>query len=320
MNLAEKIKNGGRRKVAIGIAVIVILSLIWGLYYLFYALSHESTDDAFITGHIITVSARVPGHVEKVYVSDNQWADEGDVLVGLDPRDYQVSLDMAQAALASARATVEQDRARAEKSAVEVNRTEKDYNRYKQLFDANAGITQQQVDNAYAAAQSALAQLEADKGQVAVSQARVAQAQTSVDDARLKLSYTKIHAPQAGRITSKSVEPGEYITTGQPLLTIVPEKCWVIANFKETQLKYMKPGQQVKIKVDAFPQKTFKAHVDSIQAGTGSIFSLLPPENATGNYIKVVQRVPVKIVFDEDQNDITFLSPGMSVVPKVKVK
>jgi len=320
MNITEKIKRGGRQRVTIAVVVLAVLSLVLGTVYLFYAMTHESTDDAFITGHIVSVSARVSGHIDKVYINDNQWVREGDVLVELDPRDYQVNLDMTRASLASAQATVEQDRAKADKSSVEAKRAEKDYNRYKQIFDSNGGITQQQVDNAAAAAQSAQAQFEADKKQVAFSQAKIVQTQTSVTDAELKLSYTKIHAPQSGRITNKSVEPGEYITTGQPLLTLVPQDVWVVANFKETQLKYMKPGLQVTIKIDAYPQRAFKGHIDSIQSGTGAVFSLLPPENATGNYIKVVQRVPVKIVFDEDPNDTKMLSPGMSVVPVVKVK
>ena len=203
---------------------------------------------------------------------------------------------------------------------VEAKRSEKDHKRYQQLLEAKAGITQQQVDNAAAAAESALAQLEATNKQVAVAEARVSQARASLEQAQLKLSYTKVLAPQGGRITKKSVEQGEHIATGQPLLAIVPPEIWVVANFKETQLKNMKPGQPVKIKADAYPQRLFKGHIDSIQSGTGAVFSLLPPENATGNYIKVVQRVPVKIVFDENTDDIKMLSPGMSVIPAVKVK
>jgi membrane fusion protein (multidrug efflux system) len=255
-----------------------------------------------------------------VDVNDNQYVEAGDLLVTLDPRDFQVSADLAHSTLSSARATVEQDRARAEKSFVEAKRAEKDYQRYKQLFDSNGGITQQQLDNASAMAQSGFAQHNADNNQISVSKARAAQAGASVEQAELNLSYTKICAPQAGLVTKKAVEPGEYIMVGQPLLNIVQREVWVVANFKETQLKYMKPGQPVKIKIDAYPQKVFKAHIDSIQKGTGSVFSLLPPENATGNYIKVVQRVPVKIVFDEDPNVTAILSPGMSVIPEVKVK
>jgi len=315
-----KSKFKGRQTATTAAVVLAGLGLIWGLVYAIRAMSRESTDDAFITGHIISVSARVDGHVEKVNISDNQWVNKGDLLARIDPRDYQVKLDLAQAAMSAAQAAETQSRAQANMASIEESRTEKDYNRYKQLFDAKAGVTQQQLDNASAAARSAQAQLESANSQIAAAQARVAQAKAAVEQAQLNLSYTKIITPQAGRVTKKSVEQGEHISTGQPLLAIVTPEIWVVANFKETQLKHMKPGQQVTIKVDAYSGKTFRGHIDSIQAGTGSIFSLLPPENATGNYIKVVQRVPVKIVFDEDPNDVNMLSPGMSVMPVVKVR
>jgi membrane fusion protein (multidrug efflux system) len=227
---------------------------------------------------------------------------------------------MARAKLSTAQADETQSRAQADMASVEAGRTEKDYNRYKQLYDANAGVTQQQLDNASAATKSAQAQFGSANSQIVAQQARVAQEKANVEQAELNLSYTKIITPQAGLVTKKSVEQGEHISTGQPLLAIVPPEIWVVANFKETQLKHMKPGQQVIIKVDAYSGKTFRGHIDSIQAGTGSVFSLLPPENATGNYIKVVQRVPVKIIFDEDPNNLKSLSPGMSIIPVVKVK
>ena len=315
-----KSKFKGRQTAITAAAVLAALGLIWGLVYAIRAMSRESTDDAFITGHIISVSARVDGHVQKVNISDNQWVNKGELLARIDPRDYQVKLDLAQAAMSAAQAAEKQSQAQASVASVEASRTEKDYNRYKQLFDANAGVTQQQLDNASAASRSAQAQLESANSQIAAAQARVAETKATVEQAQLNLSYTNIRAPQTGKIAKKNIEAGEYIRTGQPLLNIVPQDFWVIANFKETQLKNMRPGQSAKIKVDAHPQKTFKGHIDSIQPGTGSIFSLLPPENATGNYIKVVQRVPVKIVFDEDPNDVNMLSPGMSVMPVVKVK
>jgi membrane fusion protein (multidrug efflux system) len=320
MSITERIKSGRRQRVAVAAIVAAIVVLIWGSVYLVRAMSRESTDDAFITGHIVSVSARVSGYVDKVLANDNQSVQQGDVLVELDPRDFQVNLDIARANISAAQATETQSRAQASMASVEASRTEKDYKRYQQLFDANAGITQQQLDNASAAASSTRAQLDSANGQIAAAQAKVAEAKAAVEQAELNLSYTRIIAPQAGRVTKKSVEQGEHITTGQPLLMIVPPEIWVVANFKETQLKHMKPGQQVTIKVDAYSGKTFRGHIDSIQAGTGSVFSLLPPENATGNYIKVVQRVPVKIVFDEDPNDLKTLSPGMSVIPIVKVK
>jgi membrane fusion protein, multidrug efflux system len=320
MSITGKIKSGRRQKVTVAAIVATIVVLIWGSVYLVGAMSRESTDDAFITGHIVSVSARVSGYVDKVLANDNQFVRQGDVLVELDPRDFQVNLDIARANLSAAQAAETQSRAQASMASVESSRTEKDYKRYQQLFDANAGVTQQQLDNASAAASSTRAHLDSANGQIAAAQAKIAEAKAAVEQAELNLSYTKIIAPQAGLITKKSVEQGEHITTGQPLLMIVPPEIWVVANFKETQLKHMKPGQQVTIKVDAYSGKTFRGHIDSIQAGTGSIFSLLPPENATGNYIKVVQRVPVKIIFDEDPNNLKTLSPGMSVIPVVKVK
>ena len=311
---------GGRLTVTAAVIVLAILALVFGSSYLRFAMSRESTDDAFIQGHIVSVSAKVDGHTTKVYVQDNQWVEKGDLLAELDPRDFQVSLDLVSASLSAAQAIAEQSRAQVGIASVEAARAEKDYNRYRQLFEASGGVTQQQVDNAAAAAQSAAAQLEAANKQVIAAQAKASEAKAAFEQAQLNLSYTRIYAPQSGRVTNKALEEGEYIRVGQPLMMIVPREVWVVANFKETQLKYMKPGQLVKIKVDAYPQKDFRGHIDSIQAGTGAIFSLLPPENATGNYVKVVQRVPVKIVFDEDPNETKMLSPGMSVVPDVKVK
>jgi len=320
MSIIKKaIRGGWERITSIGIAAGIAVLICVGIYVV-RAMSRESTDDAFIAGHIVSISARVSGYVDKVLVVDNQSVQQGDVLVELDPCDYQVALDMARAKLSVAQADETQSRAQADIASVEAGRTEKDYNRYKQLYDANAGVTQQQLDNASAAARSAQAQFGSANSQIVAQQARAAQEKANVEQAELNFSYTKIIAPQAALVTQKSVERGEHISTGQPLLAIVPPEIWVVANFKETQLKHMKPGQQVTIKVDAYSGKTFKGHIDSIQAGTGSVFSLLPPENATGNYIKVVQRVPVKIVFDEDANNLKALSPGMSVIPVVKVK
>jgi membrane fusion protein (multidrug efflux system) len=171
-----------------------------------------------------------------------------------------------------------------------------------------------------ASARAAPSQVAFSRSQVETSAAEVGQAQAAVRQAELNLSYTKIFAPQAGRITRKSVEPGNYVQVGQTLFSIVPDQLWVVANFKETQLRYMRPGQPATIKVDAYPDQVFKGHVDSVQAGSGAAFSLLPPENATGNYVKIVQRVPVKIVFDHPPDPTHPLGPGMSVEPEVKVR
>jgi len=308
-------KKALRWIIVLGAAVV----LFFGLKYLRYVLSYESTDDAFIAGHIISVSSRVDGHVTKVHINDNQWVNGGDLLVELDPRDFQARLDMELAAVAAAEAAVEESRAQINVAAADANRVQKDVERYRSLI-SSGGITQQQLDRTVAESQAASARLEATHRQVAVANARLSEARATAEQGKLNLSYTKIYAPQSGRVVNKSVEEGEYIKVGQALMAIVPQDVWVIANFKETQLKYMQPGQEVKIKIDAYPQKIFKGHVDSIQAGTGAAFSLLPPENATGNYVKVVQRVPVKIVFDSDPNETKMLSPGMSVRPEVKIK
>jgi membrane fusion protein, multidrug efflux system len=320
MTTDKKFKFKGRQTATTAAVVLGTLGLIITLVYVIRAMSRESTDDAFITGRIVSISARVPGYVRKVLVNDNQYVQQGDILVELDPQDFQVALEIARAKLSAAQAAETQSRAQADMASVEAGRAEKDYNRYKQLFDANAGVTQQQLDNASAAARAAKAQLDSANSLIAGAQAKAAEAKAAVEQAELNLSYTKIIAPQTGKVAKKSVEAGEHINTGQPLMAIVPQEIWVVANFKETQLKHMKPGQQVSIKIDAFSDRTFKGHIDSIQSGTGSVFSLLPPENATGNYIKVVQRVPVKIVFDEDPNDLKSLAPGMSVIPVVKIK
>jgi membrane fusion protein (multidrug efflux system) len=320
LNMDIKKISRGHLAAAVVVIALVIGALVLGTIYLLYRMSHESTDDAFIQGHIVSVSARVDGHIAKVYVNDNQWVEKGYLLAELDPNDYQVSADLTEAALAAAQAGAEQSAAQVGIASVEAKRTEKDYNRYQKLFDANGGVTEQLVDNAAAAARAAAAQLEAANKQVLAAEARTLQAKAAFDQAQLYLSYTKIYAPQSGRVTNKALEEGELIRAGQPLMMIVPREVWVVANFKETKLKNIKVGQPVKIRVDAYPKRKFKGHVDSIQAGTGAVFSLLPPENATGNYIKVVQRVPVKIVFDEDPDEIEMLSPGMSVVPEVKVK
>jgi membrane fusion protein (multidrug efflux system) len=214
----------------------------------------------------------------------------------------------------------------------EAQRTNDDLNRYKSV--ESQAVSKSAFDLAQAQARSATANLEAARSQVKAAQAEVAlseagvetataavqQAEAKLQQAQLNLSYTKILAPLDGRVTARTVQMGNYVQPGQALLALVPKDVWVTANFKETQLTYMKPGQPVQLSVDAYPNRKFKGKVDSLQAGTGARFSLLPPENAVGNYVKVVQRVPVKIVFDETLPTNLDIAPGMSVEPKVKVK
>ena len=376
-------------------AAIVILGVVAAQYYI-YSLSHESTDDAFIAGDVVAISPRVASSVINVFVDDNQHVKKGDVLLGLDPRDFAAKLAQAQANLEAARARhrsaeinvrvidttagagveqaaagvqaaerqvdtarsrLEQARAQVTAAAAEATRAQSDAERYERLLQYHAVSTQER-DNAVTLSRSATARLEAaqksqqaasdglrqaesqlgeakarltsanaapsqvaySRSQVDTTAAEIAQAEATVRQAQLELSYTTIVAPEAGRITQRSVERGAYVQVGQPLLSIVPDHLWVIGNFKETQLRAMRPGQPVAIVVDAHPNRTFRGHVDSIQAGSGAAFSLLPPENATGNYVKVVQRVPVKIVFDDPPDPHTVLGPGMSVVPTVTVR
>ena len=186
--------------------------------------------------------------------------------------------------------------------------------------EANLDAKKKQLQAAAALAEEAKKQAGSAKAQVSAAQAEVAEAQAELHQVELQKSYTSVTAPEAGRVTNKSIEPGSYVQVGQPLFAIVPTHVWVTANFKETQLTNMRPGQAAKVEVDAYPARALRGHVDSIQAGSGARFSLLPPENATGNFVKVVQRVPVRIALDEQPGVQQTLGPGMSAVPDVKVR
>ena len=323
--------------------LIVVGAVVGGLLWWLDARNWESTDDAFVQADVTQVSPRVAGYVNAVYVSDNQDVAQGAKIIDLDPSDYEAKTAEAAAALAaaesgeqqalasvrSAEADVGQAQAAELSAQTEADRAHSELKRFESL--SAEAVTQQQLINLRAAAAAADAQLAAAKqktvssqvhvkssqSQVAVAQAQIKQAQASLHEAQLQLDYTKIAAPIAGHVTSKSVQPGNYVQIGQALMALVPHDVYVIANYKETQLDMIKPGQAVDIAVDAFSGHTFHGKVDSIQRGSGAAFSLLPPENATGNYVKVVQRVPVKIVFDSEGYA---LGPGMSVVPKVRVR
>jgi membrane fusion protein (multidrug efflux system) len=392
----EVVQPQSRRK-GIIIVVLVVLALVSaGLYW--RSTYTEDTDDAQVNGHLIQVSSRIGGQVAKVYVDENQVVKAGDLIAELDPRDYQVAVENAEAALASAQAnaaaanvniplttintgsnlhsadadvsgshaSVEQAQKQLEAAHAHVahsqansTKAQADLDRYRPLV-AKDVISKQQFDAAVAAADAAKADLAAslasEQGakdgvhvaheresqakamltyaqtgpqQVAVQSARAKQAiaqvqgaQAQLDQAKLNLSYTKIVAPTAGIITRKSVEINQNVAPGQNLLTLVSlEGLWITANFKETQLKHMVAGQAAAIEVDS-TGKTYHGKVTQIGGATGSVLSLFPPENATGNYVKVVQRVPVRIDFDnlngEDPNHA--LRPGLSVEPTVRVK
>jgi len=380
-----------RAKLALFFAIAVLLAagvLLWR-----YFGSYESTDDAQIDGHINSVSARVGGHVVKLNVEDNQYVEKGAVLVEIDPADYEVAvararaeyadaqaqaaaaginvpltnvstssqLAAAQAGVANAKAGIAAARqqlaaARAQVAEAEANnvKAQNDLARYKQLIEKQE-ISQQQYDQAVAAAKAGAASLEAVRAAADAAAAQVEQAQSKLlqanadlrtaqtapqtveatrsralsaqananrkqaelQQAELNLQYTKIIAPVSGVVSDRTVEVGQNVQPGQEMMKIIPlEDIWVTANFKETQLRNIKPGQAAEIAVDANGKK-YKGHVDSIAGASGARFSLLPPENATGNYVKVVQRIPVKIVFEPGETKAHNLRPGMSVVPKV---
>jgi membrane fusion protein (multidrug efflux system) len=338
-----------RARLQVFVIAFVVLAAVaaaaW--YYVNYMAPFESTDDAFVEGYVTFVSPRVSGPVVKLLITDNQTVKAGDLLLEIDPRDYQTALDQAKADLAVAETRVRQadtqitvDQAKADQQTAAVaaaeavaKRAEADRARYQSvrsesvsksqldLAETEASSTGAQVEVAKNQAKAAAAQVERDRSDLDTAKAQVLQSRTRVDQAELQLSYTKITAPRDGRITRRTVEQGAYVQTGQALLALVPDDLWVVANFKETQLDKIRPGQPVSMRVDAYPGREFKGKIDSLQAGSGARFSLLPPENAVGNYVKVVQRVPVKIVFDQPLNDPALdIAPGMSVEPKVRVK
>jgi membrane fusion protein, multidrug efflux system len=341
-----------RRRTRPGIVILVITTLVVIIivtivYYTTFIGPYESTDDAFIEGYVTFISPRVSGPVVKLLVTDNQHVKAGDVLLEIDPHDYQTLVDQAASDLATANSRVHQaeaqvvvDEAKAEQQKAVIlsaesvaARADADRARYESvqsravsatqldLAKTQASSTAADVDVARNQAKAALAQVDFDRANVETAHAEVQQAKTRLEQAQLNLSYTTVVSPRDGRITRRTVEQGAYLQTGQALLALVPDEIWVVANFKETQLERMRPGQPVRIHVDAYPHHEFKGKVDSLQAGSGARFSLLPPENAVGNYVKVVQRVPVKIVFDEPINQSEFdLAPGLSVEPKVRIK
>lgn len=428
-----------RRLPAIIVGVVLIVAAIGGLGYWLYARQFESTDDAFIDGDIVQVSPKVSAYISKIYVKNNQPVHKGDLLVDLDPKDYEARLEQAKAQLRTAQAqrgqaeanvdltrattgasqtqaranvettqtNVEQTRLAAQSKQSQITQAQTavktalanlaqtrtqipqaeanlrlaqlEYDRRNNLF-IRGDVSKQSLDQATTALQTAQAQLDAARRQVDAAQSRVTEAQanvgtaqenykqalaqvelsksqvgesagrledanaaperitvsesqvdtsaasieaaeTAVHQAELDLSYTKIYAPSDGIVTKKTIEEGQLVQPGAALMALSQsDDVWVVANFKETQLDLMREGQAVDIKVDAFPSEKFHGRIESFQNGTGARFSVLPAENATGNYVKVVQRVPVKIVFDDPPDKVHRLVPGMSVEPVVKVR
>jgi membrane fusion protein (multidrug efflux system) len=324
--------------------VLALVGLVVGGRYVVWSMHHESTDDAFIDVHVVNVAPRVPGRVQYVHVTDNQPVQQGDVLIQLDRAEFRARLDEALASrsqsdgeLAEARAqlvvaedAVAQAAADVLAARADANLAAADLARFRSTN--SAAVSRQAVDTASTNAarsraqvvvrekahSAAIGQVELARARIQAAEAAIAAANAAVEEARLQLDYTTVHALQSGRVTEKRVMAGDYVQLGQALLALVPSEVWVTANFKETQLRHMRPGQPVVIHVDAY-DRDFNGRVDSVEAGSGSFFSLLPPENATGNFVKVVQRVPVKIVFDEPITDV-LLGPGMSVEATVRVR
>lgn len=288
-----------------------------------------TTDDAEIDGHIYMIAPQISGRVVRILVDDNAHVQAGQTLVVLDDRDEQAALAKAQAGQAQAQAQLGVAQAQVAEAAAELavnnanlQQAQRDFDRFSSVNPH--AITQQQLDAATAAIRSARAKSidaaavqTAMQASVVAAQAQLAAAQVAVDNARLQLSYTAITAPAAGHVSTKTVQLGNVVAPRTAMMAVVGDAVWVTANYKETQLAGIHPGAAATITVDAVPGVVFKAHVDSIQYGTGAVFSLLPAENATGNYIKIVQRVPVKLVFDDPRVGQYLLAPGMSVNPSI---
>ncbi|MFZ3236792.1 MAG: HlyD family secretion protein [Stellaceae bacterium] len=331
------------------IALVAIAAIAGGVRWWIESSKWVSTDDAFIDTHTVQVSAQVAGRVKAVLAGDNQEVRAGQPLVELDPADFQAALSQAMANQESAQGQLAQakaqlpvaqanlDQARAQVAVAQAAATNADINlKRDQMLERMGGlaVSRQQLDNDTATARSDTANLAAAQKKVAASEAQLALNKTQVEtaeagvraaaaqvaQARLNLSYTVIRASEAGHITNKTVALGNYIQVGQALMALVPDQVWVTANYKETEIGGMRTGDPVEIYVDAYPGRVFHGRVQSFQAGSGAAFSLLPPENATGNYVKVVQRVPVKIVFDGDPTAQWLLGPGMSVEPYVRIR
>ncbi|HEX3504401.1 MAG TPA: HlyD family secretion protein [Xanthobacteraceae bacterium] len=311
----------------IGGIVLAIATVLWWLN----ARQYESTDDAFIDARTVQISAQVAAAIVDVPVTDNQLVEAGTELVRLDDRDYIAQRDQAQASINNFAAQIVEQKAKiaqAEKQVAQAQASltfaQQQADRYQTLAKQGSGTVEQaqQYSSNLLQSQAALAAAQANATAVEkeepVLEAQLKNAQAQLAQAEANLSRTIITAPVAGRVTRLTAAKGAYAAVGQALMMFVPRDIWLTANFKETQLDHMRPGQPVEIFIDAYPDRTFKGHVDSVQSGSGTAFSLLPAENATGNYVKIVQRVPVKIVFDTPPD--VQLGPGMSVVPTVKVR
>lgn len=341
----EKHNHRVKKRIIVPIITFTILAL-GGIYALLHAHYYQSTDDAFVEGHIISVAPRVSGPVIKLYIKDNQEVKKGDLLLEIDPNDYIVALEQKEAKLLEAKAQLHASHKNIDETTSVSSKTQKDISSVKSRLDfakrtyerdlklsKDGIVSKEELDNSKTAYNSLtanyLAEQEKKKAADIAIQSAIAKRQeieatikrleSEIDEAKLNLSYTKIYAPQDGKISARTVEEGNYVQIAQPLMSIVSDDVWVVANYKETQLEQVQAGQEVIIKIDTYPKKRFKGKVDSLQRATGAKSSLFPPENAVGSYVKIVQRIPVKIIFCEDISNYN-IAPGMSVVPKIKIR
>ncbi len=320
-------RPGGRKRIAFAIMGLALAGLLAvGMRHWIFRLSHVSSDNAQVDGHVIPILPKVGGFVAEVRVDENLRVKEGDTLVLLDDRDYKVRLAQAEADLAVALASVSnksrvgQAEAQVEQAQANALKAHADLDRLKPLAEKDI-VSKQQLDAAQAAATAADAALAAAQAALTGADARVAAARAARDQAALNLTYTRIAAPASGVVSKKTVEVGQLVQPGQPLMSVVPlEDVWVTANLKETQVEDVKPGEPAEFTVDAYPGIHFRGHVESVSPATGARFSLLPPDNATGNFTKVVQRLPVRIRPDGPPDAVHPLRPGMSVVVTIQTK
>ena len=358
--------NNRRQKIAafILLPLLIVLGAAALFLYLRYKETHISTDDAFIDGRVHVIASKVFGTVKALNVNDNQAVKKDDLLLEIDPVDYEVKVKEAQAGLETERSKLLEirervttaknqlketmaalDAARANRELQEANLrlAGVDFKRAEMLMKKGA-IAVQQYDRAKTTYEVTAAQVKAAGDQIKQLQAtldtqralikqaeagippqaaQIQQKEATLRGAELNRGYTRLYAPAEGFVTKRTVEAGNQIQPGQPLMAVVPlnpENIWVTANYKETELKRVKPGQKVEIKVDTYPGKVFYGKVESVMAGTGAVFSLFPPENATGNFVKIVQRIPVKIVLEKGSDPEHLLRVGMSVVPTILVE
>jgi membrane fusion protein (multidrug efflux system) len=355
--------NNKKKKISIFIFIgLTVIGAVTVYLYLRYKATHITTDDAFVEGHVHTIASKVSGTVKKINVRDNQLVRKGDILVEIDPADYEVKVKAASSVFGKERSKLSEIEAKIDVSRQrlsELNAAWKaakanlelqeanlklatiDFKRAEKLYEKEA-IAREKYDNTKTGYEVAVSRVKAVKEQakqaemaVKTQRAMIKQAEAAkppqistikekeakLRAAELNYGYTRIFAPSDGYVTKKTVEVGNQIEAGLPLMAVVPlDNIWVVANYKETQLEKVKPGQRVEMKVDTYPGKTFNGKVDSIMAGSGAIFSLFPPENATGNYVKVVQRIPVKIVLERGTDPQHVLRIGMSVTPTILVE